>query len=183
MLLIAVDPGKAGGIAIAPQAGNFQAFKMPQTDGDVIEFFNRIIPENSIISEKVVCYMEKVGGFTGPKRRYVSCPRCGTGVPYNAGDPGSHMFKFGYGNGFLVSTIMTRKIPLEMTPPQRWIKALGLGVKGSMTTTQWKNKLKDMAQKLYPDIKVILATADALLILKYARVMEGRQQLNDGGSF
>jgi len=35
-----------------------------------------------------------------------------------------------------------------------------------MSPVQWKNKLKAEAQRLYPDIKVTLKTADALLILE-----------------
>ena len=34
------------------------------------------------------------------------------------------------------------------------------------TPTQWKNKLKAEAQRLFPDIRVTLKTADALLILE-----------------
>jgi hypothetical protein len=33
--------------------------------------------------------------------------------------------------------------------------------------TEWKNKLKDAAQKLFPNIKMTLNISDALLILEY----------------
>ena len=57
--------------------------------------------------------------------------------------------------------------------PQKWIKYHGLGVRGQLTNTQWKNKLKARAQDLFPQIKVTLALADALLIMDYARNTSG----------
>jgi hypothetical protein len=48
---------------------------------------------------------------------------------------------------------------------------LGLGVSDGNKTI-WKNKLKTRAQQLYPGIKVTLANADALLILRYAELEE-----------
>jgi hypothetical protein len=56
-----------------------------------------------------------------------------------------------------------------MVPPKKWQQALGLGSAKDLTKTQWKNKLKNKAQQLYPQIKVTLATADALLIYEAAR--------------
>jgi hypothetical protein len=42
-----------------------------------------------------------------------------------------------------------------------------------MSTTQWKNKLRERTQQLYPNVgKITLATSDALLILEYARISE-----------
>ena len=177
-MIIAIDPGKVGGIAFDVEVVNeiekkiyykTQAFKMPQTDGDLIEFFDKHIPPTE--NNRSVCFMEKVGGFIGMRTKYILCPRCKNNIPIQSADPGSRMFVFGYGNGFLVSTIMTRKIPLELVTPQKWIKALGLGTKSGMPNTQWKNKLKAMAQRLYPDIKVTLNTSDALLILYYAKLL------------
>jgi len=171
-MIIAIDPGKTGGIAILSDHQTIQAFKMPDTDGDVIEFFNEKIPLCQIEGFKSVCYMEKVGGFIGMRTKYIVCPQCRNQVPVQSADPGSAMFKFGYGNGFLISTVMTRKIPLEMVTPQSWMKALSLGTKSGMSKTDWKNKLKAMAQRLYPNLKVTLNTCDALLILKYAKMRE-----------
>ena len=60
------------------------------------------------------------------------------------------------------------KYRIEEVRPQVWQKALELGTRKKMTSTAWKNKLKGRAQHLNPNIKVTLATADALLILEYA---------------
>jgi hypothetical protein len=56
-----------------------------------------------------------------------------------------------------------------MVRPQTWQKNLGIGTSRTCASkTEWKNKLKALAQRKFPDAKVTLATADALLILDYA---------------
>jgi len=61
-------------------------------------------------------------------------------------------------------------VRVELVRPQKWQKALGLGsASGCASKTEWKNKLKAAAQRLYPHLKPTLATADALLILDFAR--------------
>jgi hypothetical protein len=58
-----------------------------------------------------------------------------------------------------------------MVRPAKWQQHFGLGKRsGCASDTEWKNKLKQAAQRLYPDIKVTLDTADALLLLEYGRV-------------
>ena len=64
-------------------------------------------------------------------------------------------------------------IKLHSVRPQVWMKSLGLGTKGNMSNTEWKNKLKAAAQRLYPAEDVTLGTADALLILEFATVRGG----------
>ena len=44
-------------------------------------------------------------------------------------------------------------------------KHIGVGTRGGMSKTEWKNKLKSEAQRRYPDQTVTLATADGLLIM------------------
>ena len=177
MLLIAIDPGKSGGIAIKPDNQPEVAWSMPDTDSGVIELIDHIIPEYSTIQESKVCYMEKVSGFIGGRMQYMNCPTCRNSIAYRTGDPGKTMFTFGYGNGFLVSTFMTRKIKLEMVTPQKWMKGIGVGSKNGMGKTEWKRFLKDRASKWFPNIKVTLKTADALLILKYATIIHLNNQL------
>ena len=145
---------------------------MPQTDGDLVDFFDEHLTNTKdVYWDSIVCYMEKVGGFIGMRTKYVVCPNCKHSVMTKTADPGSAMFKFGYGNGLLMGVLLSRKIPVELVTPQKWQKALSLGTKGGMPNTQWKNKLKAMAQRLYPDLKVTLNTCDALLILHYARLL------------
>ncbi len=81
--------------------------------------------------------------------------------------PSSSAFKLGYSYGWIVGKFSDYKT--HLVTPQVWQKFLNIGTKGDQTTTQWKNKLKDEAIKLFPNQKrITLATADAYLLLHYA---------------
>jgi hypothetical protein len=82
---------------------------------------------------------------------------------------GSHAIVYGRNYGFIEGCVQALGIRLHFVRPQEWIKALGLGTKGASTNTEWKNKLKAHAQRLFPAEKVTLMTADALLILEYSK--------------
>ena len=141
----AIDPGKQGGIAVRYAGDKVHAFAMPATEGDLRDLFVRLYnPDNT-----TVAYVEKVGGYIG-----------------GAGDLGSTMFKFGRNFGFILGTLMALYIRIELITPQQWQKRLGLGTSKGMTKAQWKDKLKEEAQRRFPEIKVTKLTADALLILE-----------------
>lgn len=146
--IIAIDPGKNGGFAVFSLEKNrvIEVIKTPETPQEILSFLT-IYQNNSI------CYLEKVGGLPGMG--------------------GSSMFNFGKGFGHLEMALLCRRIPTVEVTPQKWLKALQLGVKGDKSTTDWKNKLKSKAQQLYPYVgKITLSTSDALLILEYARITE-----------
>lgn len=141
--IIAIDPGKNGGIAIYSSERNklVEVVKMPPTPQELLSFL-RLYQFNS------VCYLERVGGLPGMG--------------------GSAMFNFGKGFGHIEMALLCAKIPTNEVLPQKWQKFLSLGTKGSKSTSEWKNKLKARAEQLFPDAgEITLATSDALLILRY----------------
>lgn len=143
--LIAIDPGKSGGIAIRLASGNTVTYPMPATESDLVELLAGSFP--------ATVYVEQVGGFTGH------------------GQPGSAMFNFGWwasGPIWIAHCYQARSI---MIRPQKWQKLLSLGTSGG-DKTKWKNKLKAEAQRRYPELNVTLKTADALLILEAALILE-----------
>jgi hypothetical protein len=101
------------------------------------------------INHKTVIVVEKVPPYVG---KFI---------------PSSAAFKLGYSYGWIVGKFANYKT--HHITPQVWQKYLNIGTKGEQTTTQWKNRLKDEAIKLFPEQKrITLATADAYLILHYA---------------
>jgi hypothetical protein len=46
---------------------------------------------------------------------------------------------------------------------------MGVGTKGTSTTSEWKNKLKAEAQRRFPLNTITLKTADAFCLLAHAR--------------
>lgn len=140
-IIIGIDPGKSGGIAFIERSG-IRAEKMPD-DAGIVEIL-QVAQANG----EVMACMELVGGFAGQAQ------------------PGSAMFKFGDGYGFIRGACQALGIPLELVRPQQWQKGLGglQGVKG----VERKRALKAHAARLFPTAKVTLSTCDALLIARWA---------------
>lgn len=125
-----------------------ELFAMPGTDRDLWN----LIEQFGSLPEVSSCSLEKVGGYTG------------------SGQPGSAMFKFGCNYGLIRMALTAAGIPFEEVVPRTWQKALGIPPrKKTETKTQWKNRLKQKAQQLFPGAKVTLATADALLIAEHCQ--------------
>ena len=75
----------------------------------------------------------------------------------------SSTFKFGTSYGFCRALLVCHRIRFETTAPGVWQKNMGCLSKGD------KNVTKAAAQRLFPEEKVVHATADAMLIAEYAR--------------
>lgn len=144
--IIAIDPGSSGGFAWRDRDGEFHCAPMPETQGDVLD----LLTEIHASCPGLICAIEKVGGFVA-------------GNP----TPGSTMFNFGRGVGFIEGILMTRSVPTETVTPQKWQKHVQLGSRGDMEKGEWKNKAKAIAQQRFPGLRVTLKVSDALLILEY----------------
>jgi hypothetical protein len=145
--VIAIDPGQSGGIAVLLPGQAATAFKMPATDGELLQKL-RIADAGT---PNKTAYLESLVLFTGVKI------------------PGSRGIKYGASWGKVYGMLFALEFRVICVPPQKWITILGLGKRGKSTKTQWKNKLKNEAERLYPGLDVTLATADALLILEAAK--------------
>ena len=167
---LGIDPGASGGLAVIA-ADAVTAEPMPATERDIWQWFHWYEP-----GQRPVAVLEKVGGYVGEAQ------------------PGSAAFKFGASYGMLKMALIAAGIPFEEVTPQTWQKALGIPprrkgkrakrlkatkdgpkelysdrLEGGESKTQWKNRLKAFAQKLFPGAAVTLKTADALLLAEYCR--------------
>ena len=154
-VIIAVDPGASGGIAVRYPDGEIVVEAMPATEADAVMSIKTAQKYSGIEGHSIVAYVEKVGGYVKGK-----------------GAPGSAMFNFGLGVGVIHGTLITLGIPTFEVTPQAWQKALGTG-QSKTYGKKWKAHLKGIAQRLFPHQKPTLKTADALLILEHARRKEG----------
>ncbi len=147
--IIAIDPGISGGIAIMRGS---EIFTQGLEKGDD--------ETTCLISEykgpDTVAYIEKVGGYI---------PKGEDGE----GQPGSRMFTFGDSYGFLRGLLKAYGIETKFIVPQMWQRGIA-GRKG--TYAQRKKALREHAKKLFPDLDVTSANADALGLLHYARFKE-----------
>lgn len=160
---LGVDPGGHGGIAVL-QVSEFgtvykvTAIEMPKTEVDIWDFIRQWSPSSGYTTHAV---LEQVGGYH----------------PGSKGNIGSRMFTFGVSYGLVRMALAAADIPCQRVMPQSWQKAYGLTrvkyvegrgetIKGE-TDSEWKNRLKEKAVRLFPRTRVTLATADALLIAYY----------------
>ena len=142
-ITIGIDPGANGAIAWIDERGKSCVEKMPDTLQDLWELMCDItnFPRSAIDGRKYKAYIEQVS--SSPQMGVVSS------------------FSFGRGYGNLEMALTAAGIPFERVRPQVWQKAMGCMTKGN------KNISKARAQELFPDKKIIHATADALLIALY----------------
>lgn len=153
-MIIAIDPGKSGGIAWLDNEGVVRCEGMPETFGDIKDALLSLVAVAQHGQSEIRVYLEQVSGYIGKKQ------------------PGSHMFEFGKGYGFILGLCAGYNLTVNLVRPQEWQKVIGAGTHGEMSDGDWKNKLKGIAQRIFPDQHITLKTADALLILEYARLRE-----------
>lgn len=140
-ITIGIDVGASGAIAWIDERGKSCVEKMPDTLQDLWELVVSISLNAGTGGLGVRAYLEAVS--SSPQMGVVSA------------------FSFGRGYGNLEMALTAAGIPFERVRPQVWQKAMGCMTKGD------KNISKQKAQELFPDKKVIHATADALLIALY----------------
>lgn len=146
-LTIAVDPGASGGIAWAKD-GEFGCCGMPEAITDVIDLMRSLI----IGAHHPEIWIEDVPKFVGR-----AIPSSTTAV----------LFK---NYGYIEGAATALGIRVCLVKPHDWQKHFRLGTKKDCaSTTEWKNKLKAEAARRFPTQDVTLKTADALLILDFAR--------------
>lgn len=143
--IIAIDPGKSGGIAVKFPKGTVLVFNCPDS---FYEMFWLLHEQVNLLSE----HANGVENILGVLEKVHAMP--GQGV--------TSMFTFGQGYGAWQMALIALKIPYIEVPPQTWMKKLGTLPKEKK---ERKNCIKDMMQKRYPNIKVTLNTADALAIM------------------
>lgn len=192
---VGVDPGVRGGIACI-RDGKIAAVPIASlTLSGMWEWFRKFLPQPSTyerldttqeswghgVHPPVPLYrvkdagkakihsfaiIEKVGGFMG-------------GTEEGGGDnPGKRkniasghtMFTFGASFGALRMCLIAAEIPYEEVLPRVWQRGLGIPARTkSEDRVQYKRRLKEVAQGLFPRQVITLATSDAILIAEFNR--------------
>lgn len=157
--ILAIDPGTNGGFAYGFEKRTPCIYSMPETEREIVdllkEFLNGADGSPTVFMENLPMYIPRItkkandGGETT-----TSIPSSSAAVLFR---------NDGLIRGTLYSNLPPNEEPVFVTP-QAWQKLAGAGNVGPRSQAQWKNHLKGMAQTLYPELKVTLATADALLI-------------------
>ena len=147
-ILIGIDVGKNGGIAITTGKILLTTYKTPDTIQGHFDLMEVILMGLEGKTVKVV--VEKVTG--------------------RHGDSAHSAFAFGFNTCKIHCALTVAGLSFELAHPKTWMKVIGMArIKGE-DNTKWKNRLKDRAKQLYPSYAkdVTLWNADAILIAEYA---------------
>ena len=153
-ILIGIDPGASGAITALDENGKVIALtKMPQTMGELLSFLQQFTDNDT------TCYLEKVHA--------------------RPGDGAASMFKFGQGFGWLQMALLAAKVKTIEVLPNTWMRGLGIkSKKKDETKTAYKNRLKFVAEQLFPEQRVTLWNADALLIAHALYVADKKGEIS-----
>lgn len=155
-LHIGIDPGSSGG-----------GFAALRSDGQV---FTAKMPQHPPDITLVVAEMLAFGGtdcktYAVVERVSPSPSQDGAGRSMGA----LSAFNFG-GNFWSIQTALKGfGVPYDLVVPRVWQKWMGVKKDKGERPTDWKNRLKAEAQSYFPEKKVTLYMADALLIARYCR--------------
>jgi hypothetical protein len=143
---IGIDPGKGGGVCVIHD-DFVEAKKCPSSVHDMSLMFALIIQETPPYLIRVM--IEKV--WARPH------------------DGRSSVFTFAENYGQWEGIVASHEIELNYVTPQAWMKSYDVPKK--LSKTDRKNYIKGLAKKMYPELgkKIILATADAIIIADYGK--------------
>lgn len=149
-IFVAIDPGASGGAAVKWTDGSV-CVEPFRTETDMLGFLRSVREIADADGHEVCVFIEKVGGFVGGR-----------------GNTGSSMFNFGRNYGYYIGVCDALGFATRFVAPGVWQKKYPTRAKSAKEKAAHKRELKEHAARLYPKLKVTLASADALLILEWA---------------
>lgn len=148
--IVTIDPGASGGIVIYHE-GKATAVKMPKDVYDMENYFRHIRETYS----DVIVFVEKVQAFGD-----------------DDDEPGK---KFAINKMLanyqqLLTIIKLASFDLVEVYPVTWQSVLGFKKIKGETKTDRKRRYKEVAQDLFPEVKVNLNISDALCLVHFAKI-------------
>tara|TARA_Y100000310_G_C20678417_1_gene814429 strand:- start:1782 stop:2252 length:471 start_codon:yes stop_codon:yes gene_type:complete len=141
--IVGIDPGKSGGIAVISE-DKIKASKTPYEPIQMSLLITSAVNSAHIDDEKLIVYIENVHAFPTDGR--------------------SSAFKFGCNYGMWLGILAANNITPIKVSPFKWMQEFAPLPK---IKKERKQMLKEIAQEMFPSIKVTLSTADAILIAVY----------------
>lgn len=162
MQLVACDPGVHGALVLADtRQKKIYVKNMPEDTNELEGILNRLPrhKRRKLVIEKMSYAMSGGGKVSNPRS---------SGI-------------LGLATGRVIGYATACGYDIEEVPPVKWMRAVG-AYDSELTArdrTKWKNNLKQIAADSFPDFRVTLQNADALLILLWAyRELNGDHTLN-----
>ena len=153
MNIIAIDPGKSGGLAVW-DGSRAHIFNCPETQKEILELVFNIYER---FGPNLKAYIEKVHSWGKHPSR---CPKCKSIIMMPQGSKSIWTFAENYASWKMA--LLALEIPLEEISVSKWQRKLGTLPKDKQDR---KREIKRRMQLAYPYLKITLKTADALAIL------------------
>ena len=166
-MLIAIDPGSSGAI-VCKTDGKIYTWKMPETPKDLWDLILTLKTDDAF------CWMENVGFYV-------------------SGDSATAAVKFSNHCGHIEMVLIASGIKHDKVNAQKWqhwligkpnYPKISKEVSAKERTKilakrkqERKNKIKVKMQSLYPELKITLATSDALGMLTWALNQEDKNDI------
>lgn len=161
--VFAIDPGVDGGFARLSKEGTLELWRMPtKAKGGkkaIVQVIHRILTDRGC---KLIV-IESVWGREGDGKRQIT----------------TFMKHVGLLEGAVLSALLSNPEPpvILFVPPTKWQKVLGCPKAPTKTEepkahrrkTIHKNRLKAVAEGMFPDNRFTLCTSDAALLAEYGR--------------
>lgn len=164
MLIIGVDPGLTGALALLTNHGLQACHDMPTMirGAGTGAVKNQVDPSG--LAAILRAWME---GHDKNEAMVVIESQTVVRLPGNKMLGGASAFSLAYTAGIIEGVVATLNLPRDLVPPVTWKKALGLTAKGA----DKKALARAMAQRLYPEADLHRVAdhnrAEAILIARY----------------
>lgn len=168
MHFIGIDPGATGAITVISANDCVNIFKMPDTTEGIAHLIGNLNPEVS----RVLCELQQARPAYARKMNHETHQEEFTVL---RGVNATWTFAQHYGE--LRMALVMRGFEPEYIRPVDWMRALGIPKREKgMSQTAWKGRLHDKAKELFPDLKIIKAAADSVLIAETCRRLYTQEQ-------
>jgi hypothetical protein len=166
---IGIDPGSSsGGITIIYETNlgtiYFESFQLANlTELDIVNKLEAAKLKS--ITGNISCVLEEVHAFPIKKKSFNQSGEEVEGMAQGI----VSTFKFGQNYGFLRGILTALRISFDDVSPQKWIKSYGMKKDKEESKIEWKRRLRQKAEQIYPNHKIVNNTADSVLIAQYCK--------------
>ena len=147
--VIAIDPGAGGALALIYQNNEgdmiAEAYKCPKTTKEMFNTYSYCMKAATLHNKECIVVIEKVWAFPTDAR--------------------SRAFNFGVNYGKWLGIIASENVKPQMVTPKAWQKGYS---PLSKEKKERKQEIKQIAEEMFPTVRVTLYNADALLIGAWA---------------
>ena len=148
-IYIGIDPGSVSGCIalIYTTDNNIKEIKTIEIAKYTTKEWYKELAQATFPADNIYCTLEKVHGMPGMGVVSISA--------------------FMKNVGHIEMALLALNIPFKEVTPQAWMKYYNLKKEKDESKPDWKRRLREYLQRIFPEMKIINNIADAILIAYY----------------